>query len=401
LAGRSDPVVVIGAGASGLTAAISIKRKGVPVVICERLDRIGKKVLASGNGRCNLSNERLDESFYNSDAKDIVSSVFSRFGKGEIAQFFHGLGLSVYSDQGRIFPVTNQSSSVVKVLELELKRLEIPVHFNFKVSSLKVSDGEFIVQSSAGAKIRAGSVILACGGRSYPALGSDGSAYEIARHLGHAIIEPVPAAVPLIAKDAICHLLQGQKISAGVTAIVGGRPVSNASGDLIFTKYGLSGTAVLDLGDEVTTAINRNRVKEILLSVDMVPFMSETELCAEIVKRILDKICAEDLLAGILPNRFGQALNSLLKTKDAEKIAGGLKDMRFKVTGTRGWNEADFTAGGVDLDGVDVKTLGSRRVKGLYFSGEILDVNGRRGGYNLAWAWASGYIAGESASCRS
>ncbi|MCX5678272.1 MAG: NAD(P)/FAD-dependent oxidoreductase [Candidatus Omnitrophica bacterium] len=398
--GRSNPVIIIGGGASGILAAISVKRRGIPVVICERMNRLGRKILASGNGRCNLLNDTLDNSFYNPAARHLVDSVFSKFGKNDIKSFFENLGLKVYSEEGRIFPETNQSATVLKILDMELSRLSIPVEFDFKVSRITDSKNGFTVLSDSGKKVTGPAVILACGGRSYPALGSDGSAYNIAEHLGHTIIDPVPVAVPLIIKDELCHILQGQKIFARIKSLIDGKAVNESSGDLLFTKYGLSGSAILDISEEVSIAINRNRSGDAVLSIDMVPFMDEVELSNELLKRIQGGLLAEDLTTGILPNKFGAALKEILKTKEPKLITRNLKDRRFKVIGTRGWNEADFTAGGVDVKEVDAMSLGSVVKKGLYFAGEILDVNGKRGGYNLAWAWASGYIAGrEAADC--
>lgn len=396
--GRKGPVIVIGGGASGILAAITVKSRGAPVVICERMNRFGRKILASGNGRCNLSNDKLDSSHYNSASKRLVDSVFNKFGKDDIVRLFESFGLKVHSEEGRIFPVTNQSSTVLKILEIELSRLSIPIEYDFQVSKVAETKTGFVVLSASGKKVTGGAVVLACGGRSYPTFGSDGSAYDIAKSLGHTIIEPVPSAVPLVVKDELCHSLQGQKICVRIKSLIGGKAASESSGDLLFTKYGLSGTAILDISREISVAINRNKSRDTAVSVDMTPFMSEAELASELSKRLRAGVPAEDLIAGILPNKFGSAMKELLRVKDAKLIAKALKDKRFKVLGTRGWNEADFTAGGVNTSEVDADHLASLVVRGLYFAGEILDVDGNRGGYNLAWAWASGHAAGIGAA---
>lgn len=391
---RKFDVAIVGGGAAGIVAAISAKRKLRNVVVCEKMPRLGKKILASGNGRCNLSNERLDESFYNSDAGGLVKSVFSKFGKNEIAGFFEGLGLKLFTDEaGRIFPATNQSSSVLKILELELGRSSVPVELGFEAVSVQAGPDGFILKAKDGRDVSSGSVIMACGGRSYPALGSDGTAYKFAKGFGHSITEPVPACVPLTVKGGLCHILQGQKISAAVKAFAGGKAVAESSRELFFTKYGLSGTAILDLGEAVSIALNRQK-KKVYVEADIVPFMDSNELEKELSGRLARKVKEEDLITGILPNKFGIALRPVLGCRDAARIAATLKAMRFDVTGTRGWNEAEFTAGGVNVDEIKGSTLESKLKKGLYFAGEILDVCGRRGGYNLAWAWASGYVTG-------
>ncbi|MCM8761537.1 MAG: aminoacetone oxidase family FAD-binding enzyme [Candidatus Omnitrophica bacterium] len=395
--GRSYEIIVVGGGASGIAAAISAARKRASVLLVEKMPRLGKKVLASGNGRCNLSNDILDSSFYNPEARSLVSSVFLRFGSPSIKDFFEEIGLMMYSDAGRIFPVTNQSSSVVKVLEIELRRLAVPVRTEFEVRAISAAGNGFIISSKT-EKLACQKVIVACGGKSYPALGSDGSSYQFAAKFGHSIIEPVPAAVPLAVKDPMCHILQGQKITSRIRVIIEEKDVARTAGDLLFTKYGLSGTAVLDISDVISIALNRVKNKDVCLAIDMVPFMEKGALESEIGRRISLGLAGDDLIAGILPNKFAMAMRNELRTKDAGFIAGSLKDRRFKVLGTRGWNEAEFTAGGVDNSEIDEVSLESRLKKGLYFTGEALDVNGSRGGYNLAWAWASGFVAGEAAA---
>lgn len=385
---------IVGGGASGIAAAISCRRNKNCVVICEKLPGLGKKILASGNGRCNLLNEELNDSFYNRYSRPLVSSIFEKFGKVGIVNFFKSLGLQLYSEGSRMFPATNQASSVLKILELELKTLSIPVESGFDVIAISGSRGEYTLTSKSNKRICAESVVITGGGKSYPALGSDGSAYKLAASFGHKLIEPVPVVVPLIVKDSLCHLLQGQKIFAKAKAVIDGKVASESSGDLLFTKYGLSGTCILDASEEISIAINRNKKNDIYISIDMVPFMKEEELKNELSKKSSKGVAAEDILTGILPNKFGPAFKDILNSKDAGGMAGALKDKRFKVSGTRGWNEAEFTAGGVDTGEIKKGTLESELKRGLYFAGEVLDVNGARGGYNLAWAWASGFVAG-------
>lgn len=395
---RRQTIAVVGGGASGIAAAIGAGRKGAAVIICEKMPALGRKILASGNGRCNLLNEKLDESFYNGPSHKLLKNVFSRFNKESLVDFFKGLGLELHSEQGRIFPVTNQSASVLTLLEIELRRLSVQVQLNFAVTHISPSKSAFILGTKSGKKISAKSVILTGGGKTYPALGSDGSAFALAASLGHRIITPVPDAVPVIVKDPLCHALQGQKICARVRSVIDGKVFNETVGDLLFTKYGLSGTAILDISEEISIAVNRDNKKDAVVCVDMTPFMSERRLTEELANRIGKGFMEDELLAGILPNKFALALKGLLIKKDPALIAASLKDRSFKVSGTRGWNEADFTAGGVDLKEVDELSLESRMKKGLYFAGEVLDVNGKRGGYNLAWAWASGLMAGEEAA---
>ncbi len=386
---------IIGGGAAGIVAAISARQKSGSVSICEKMPRLGKKILASGGGRCNLLNENLREEHYSATSKRLIKAVFARFGGGEIFDFFKKLGLELYSEDGRIFPVTNQSSSVLRVLEVELKRLSVAVALNFDVVNISDSGVGFVLTSKDNRKTSCRKLIMACGGKTYPALGSDGSSYRFAEAFGHRTIEPVPSAVPIVVvKKRLTHLLQGQRIFAGAKGILDGEVAGEASGDVLFTKYGLSGTAMLDISEDISIAINRLKKKDVSVCIDMVPFMKRQALKDELARRAKRGIAHDELLAGILPNRFGIAFKDLLKTGDLDNIVNVLKNKCFKVHGTRGWNEAEFTSGGINADEVEESTLESKFKKGLYFAGEILDVQGKRGGYNLAWAWASGYIAG-------
>jgi len=395
---REFSTAIIGAGAAGLAAAISAKRKGTSCCLCERLPKIGKKILASGNGRCNLSNEDLSAVNYNERSRVLVTPVFDKFGPSAIKDFFRGLGLELTAEDNRIFPATNQSSSVLKALELEINRLKVPVELGFSVELIKPEGNGFLVVSASGESIKCGSVIITGGGKSYPALGSNGSTYTLASSMGHNIILPVPSAVPLTVKDSLCHLSQGQRIDANIKAVISGAAAAHSRGDLIFTKYGLSGTAILDISRDVSIALNRQPSKSARLEIDMVPFIGEDDLSNDIEKAVKNGRPAEDVLAGVLPLKISAALKGLVSKDNAAGIARKLKSMRFDVMGTRGWNEAEFTAGGIDTREVDPITLESNIKKGIYFAGEVLDVDGRRGGYNLAWAWASGFVCGMAVS---
>ena len=390
---KSDLTLVIGAGAAGICAAVNKARRGEPVIICEKNDQLGKKILASGNGRCNLLNDDLNEKHYNSAARDLVRSIFSRYRKSEILEFFNSIGLNIYSQEGRIFPVTNQASSVLKSLEMELRRLSVRIEYCFNCTALSFNGDNVTVRSDAGKQIVCRNVILTGGGKSYPALGSDGSMYDIARHLGHSIVDPVPSAVPLVVKDSICRTLQGQRISAEVKSMIEGKESKKFKGELLFTKYGLSGTCVLDVSKSISVALNRERRTAVYLVIDLVPFMNRQQLSEELTRRKRGGYTPEDVLVGILPNKLSSALGAQFDA-DIESTVNRLKAMRVAVSDTRGWDEAEFTSGGVDVGEINQETLESKLHRGVYFAGEILDVDGERGGYNLAWAWASGLVAG-------
>ncbi len=393
-------VAVVGGGAAGLVAAVSASRRGGSVVICERMPRLGKKILVTGGGRCNLTNDELKPEAFTSGSREIVASILGRFGKKDIRDFFKGLGLETHSEGGRVFPATNQASSVLKVLELEIGRLGVAVELGFEATGIGHSGSSFSVEAGDGRRIEARAVILAGGGRSYPALGSNGSAYALAGRFGHSVVTPVPSAVPVLAKDRMCHFLQGQKVRAAAASFVGGKPAGRAEGEVLFTQYGLSGTAVLDVSESLSIAIHRDGRADAALVLDLVPFMGTEALAAELRSRAKAGWPAGDLAAGILPEKFAPVISAMAAGSErgpggaGETLAAGLKAKRFAVLGTRGWNEAEFTSGGVDAREVDPRTLESKLQPGLFLAGEMLDVQGGRGGFNLAWAWASGHVSG-------
>ena len=390
-------IAIIGAGPAGITASISAAFLKKNVILLEKQNSIGRKISVCGAGRCNFLNEKLDESFYNDRAQKLVKSVFSQFGKSAILEFFDKLGLKYYSQDGRFFPVTNQAASVLKILEIWLKKLAIPVELGFEVIEVAKDKDSFVIKSKNSQKITCKKIIFAAGGKAYPALGSSLSLYDVAAKFGHRIVTPVPAAVPLLVKDQFCHFLQGQKIFSKVKCIIDGKIASRADGEVLFTKYGLSGTAILDISGEASIAINRHN-KNVKIEIDMAPFIEKETLEAELVQRLIKGFSAEDLIAGMLPNKFAKALKAPLEEKNIKAIVSTLKGKAFNILGTRGWNEAEFTSGGISASEIDEKTLESRLVKGLYTAGEILDVTGKCGGYNLAWAWASGYLSAKYAA---
>nr|MBU1328839.1 aminoacetone oxidase family FAD-binding enzyme [Candidatus Omnitrophota bacterium] len=297
-------IAVIGGGAAGIIAAISARRNGKDVVICEKMLRLGKKILISGSGRCNISNLDLSETHYNPESRELVKSVFSRFDREKIEDFFNGLGLKLCCEGNRVFPVTLQAASVLKVLEDELKNLKVAIELDFEVSGITGSAKRFTVKSKTGKSVLCDTVIITGGGKTYPSLGSDGSCYSLAKAVGHKIIEPVPSAVPLLAKDRFCHLLQGQKIQCIAKSVIDGKIQKEIEGELLFTKYGLSGTAILDISEDISIAINRLGKKFVQVSIDMVPFIDKPSLKKEVETRMSRHLAIENLMIGILPNKF-------------------------------------------------------------------------------------------------
>jgi predicted Rossmann fold flavoprotein len=393
--GKRD-VVIVGGGGAGILAAISAARGGADVLIAERMPILGKKVLASGAGRCNLLNETLNASFYNPEASEIVDQVFKRFGKEEILSFFRELGLWTYTEKdGRIFPLTDKALTLMELLQAELTRLGVQSVLNCHIQRIQATGSRFILETGHHESLQAHRVILAAGGRSYPVLGSDGSGFKLAEDFGHRIVPPVPATVPLVSQDVWCRALEGQKIRGRACAVLDSKEVTPwIDGDILFTKYGLSGTAILDVSDPISIALNRPPKKKATVALDFIPFLDEGALHREFERRISRGMTGASLVAGLLPPKFAPVLKTFLSPEKVRQLAGILKRRIFYISDTRGWNEAEFTAGGVDMTEIDPVTFESRKQKGLYLCGEVVDVNGRRGGYQLAWAWASGFLVG-------
>lgn len=392
-------VVIVGGGGAGLVAAISAARERVSeVLILERMPLLGKKVLASGAGRCNLLNDTLNASFYNPESFDFVEQVFKRFGKEDILSFFRELGLWTQTEEdGRIFPLTDKALTLMELLQAELARTGVKIILNCSIESIRFSGNQFLLISDKGEKYEADRVILAAGGQSYPVLGSDGSGFRLAQSFGHKIVEPVPATVPLLSQDVWCRSLEGQKIRGRACPMLDSKRIMPwVSGDILFTKYGLSGTAILDISDPLSVAMNRGQAKQAAVALDFIPFLELPVLEAELERRVKRGMTGNSMVAGLLPPKFSYVLQDFLFPEKVRQLAAILKERIFYISGTKGWNEAEFTAGGVDSSEINPVTFESKKQKGLYLCGEVVDVNGRRGGYQLAWAWASGYLTGKS-----
>lgn len=382
---------MIGAGAAGLTAAIHASQCGGQVLLVDHMPRAGKKILATGGGRCNISHNTLTTSSYNARSRELVGCCLEQYDADAVISFLRSLGLFLREEEGRLYPVTNQASTVLTALEMACDAEYVDRAFNTTITKVKKTQDGFMLTSPE-SEICCQQLVIATGGRTYPALGSDGSGYALAESLGHSLITPIPTCVPLMCRHPLLHPCQGLKLQADVTVMHGDTAVQSSSGDLLFTKYGLSGTAILDASDTVCEALHRNHQTGVWVEVDFAPFITEDELQHELSRRAKWPEAAELEVNGIIPTRLAAALAAL---PNRPGWIEAIKHSRFCITDTRGWNEAEFTNGGVRCSEVD-RNLASRCCDGLYLAGEVLDVHGERGGFNLAWAWISGLIAGES-----
>jgi len=398
-------IAVIGGGASGLTAAIAAARNGAEVTICEKLNRVGKKILATGNGRCNYTNMNLSKECYHSNNLNFVDEVMKFFNLDKTLVFFEDLGILPYVDEsGKVYPNSLQASSVLDVLRYELKRLNVKEVTDFNVTALRKSKDKFSIIGND--TITADRVILATGGKASPQLGSNGKGYELAKSLGHEIIEPFPALVQLKLSGKYFKRIAGIKFDGIVKAYAGDRLIREEEGEILFTDYGISGPPILQVSRKVIEELNKKNKP--FLNIDMFPGYSKLKLydiLQDRFRRINYKTIEESMIGFInkklIPVVFYEAgfedLNKIcgkLNKKEIYKIIDILKEWKFEVIGHNSWQQAQSTAGGIKLSEVNPKTLESLKVKGLYFAGEILDVDGDCGGFNLQWAWSSGYTAG-------
>ena len=400
-------IAVIGGGASGLMAAITAKKSGKEVVILERKDRILKKVLITGNGRCNITNVNANISNYFGKNISSVENILNRFTPQDTMDFFNGLGIVCNEEnRGKVYPLSGQASSVVDALRFEAEKLGIKIETEFYVRKIEKDGFKFKIYSEDRKKIEAGRVILAAGGQSYPELGSNGSGFELAKELGHSVTKLSPSIVQLKTEKNQVKGLQGIKTDVAVTAYGDNKKICTYDGELLFTDYGISGNVVFNISFVMPL------YKNVEFEIDFMEKFDYNELYEMLKerKKIMSHLTMENYFNGMINKKLGQFLSKVsgieklskpvkdLSDSDIRKLCTVLKKYRMKILETTGFKNAQVTAGGVSLDEVNIETLESKIVKGLYFSGEVLDVYGECGGFNLQWAWASGYIAGENAA---
>lgn len=401
-------VIIIGGGAAGIIAAISAKDSGHDVSILERNDRVGKKILMTGNGRCNITNNNVNETRYHSDNKNFFAFALNTFSKDDTINFFNMLGLPLETlDGGKMYPMSLQASSVLDILRLALEDRGIPIYTDSKVIKIKKEKNLFKLICSNDNIYECDKVILASGGKSAPKSGSDGLGLSIASELGHSIINTFPALVQLKLNHKSLKALSGIRFDANTKILVDNKVKRTEFGEILFTDYGISGPPILQLSR--IASLNTASKKKVNLEIDILPNIKDCDvieffenhfgafsyrsifdsLIGIIHKKIIPVILKE---AGILDihkpcyELDWNEKNNLFKL---------LKQWNFEVIGTNSFDNSQVTAGGVNTKEINEKTFESKLVPGLYFCGEILDVDGDCGGFNLQWAWSSGYIAGQ------
>lgn len=408
-------VIVIGGGASGMVAAITAARKGAKVAILEQNDRLGKKLLSTGNGKCNYTNENQDSVFYHSEHPETVQQVLVQFPLSETLEFFRELGVFPLVKKGGIYPNSEQASAVLDALRFEIERLGIQVKTNAKVTQLEAAGKGFRIKLPSGCEMGS-CVILAAGSKASVIAGCDGSGYRLASQLGHKLIEPLPALVQLRCGEDFYKGLQGVRMQAKIRLFSGksekqGKLLAEEKGELQLTGYGVSGIPVFQVSRFAARALGQG-LKAWLL-IDFLPEFSKEGLEKEL-KRLKNRNKMrkmEELLTGMVNKKLAVVLLKRCQIKPSALcgqveqdavccLARMMKEFPTQITETNGFREAQVCCGGIDLSQIDGGSLESRKVPGLYFAGECLDVDGACGGYNLQWAWASGFVAGNHGAGR-
>ncbi len=393
-------IAVIGGGASGLFAAIAAKNDNTNVTIYEKEKRLGRKILATGNGRCNMTNINASEKDYHSADLSFMRGVINRFWVDETLSFFSELGvLWKEEDRGKVYPYSDTASSVLDVLRKRVDMLGVKTECEFNVSSVKKKDNRFIIESASGIKQYCDRVIVATGGKAGSSLGSDGSGYALLKSFGHSITPLYPSLVQIKTETEFVRKLKGIKVNAKVS--IGNK---NETGELLFTEYGISGPTVFSL----SSYLGSNKT----VNIDIMPEYSYRNVYEMLCMRCayLYEAPLEEFFVGMLNKRVGQAIlkragimplsrpASSLSEKEIQSVAKLIKCLTLKIEGTASWNNAQVTKGGVSVSEFEPSTMQSKFAKGLHACGEVLDIDGDCGGYNLQWAWSSGYLAGSSAS---
>lgn len=397
-------VTIVGGGASGLVAGIFAARQGHKVTILEHKDKIGKKILATGNGKCNYTNLVQLPECYRSNDSTFPMKVLSIFGVHETIDFFRQLGIYPKERDGYVYPNSEQAASVAQVLDMELKRLKITIFLEVHVEHIRKNKNTFKLTTNKG-DFTADKVILAAGGCASPSHGSDGSGYLLAKELGHKIVKPLPALVQLKSKEKYFKNLAGVRTEAYIRLFVNDKFTAEERGELLIANYGVSGIPIFQLSRFAAKAISESKM--VNLKIDFLPSLNWKDTFNLINERLKSypKKTAEESLVGLFNNKLAfvmlkeagiePALYCEKVTKNnVTDLVNQIKEWKIPISETNPFEQAQVSAGGVNTSEITPSTMESKLVKGLYLTGELVDVDGTCGGYNLQWAWSTGAVAG-------
>ena len=388
-------------------AAITAARNGAKVTLLEKNRQTGKKLLVTGNGRCNFTNRNQELSNYRTDRPDLVKEALESFSVDDTVDFFESLGILTKERNGYLYPGSGQASSIADVLRLTAVKEGVKIACDTKALAVKRINDRFAVETE-GWTYEADALILACGSKAAPETGSDGDGYTFAESMGHTVVDPLPALTGLCVAEKDGGKVAGVRADGAVTLQIGEEKYCE-SGELQFTSYGLSGIPVFQISRYAARALNQGI--ECSVTLDLCPLRKRDQ----VLTRLKDRraYTQERRGAAVLLGMFPDKLCSLLLERagislkkqggdwtdeDCERLAEQIKGLHFTISRCRGYEQAQICTGGVPLTELDHTTMESRRVPGLYLTGELIDVDGACGGYNLQWAWTSGYLAGRAAA---
>lgn len=409
-------IAVIGGGPAGMMAAITAARMGKTVHLFEKNEKLGKKLYITGKGRCNVTNHGDMEQLFGNVMKNpkFLYSAFYTFDNIQTMEFFEELGVPLKVERGeRVFPCSDKSSDVIAGLQRELKRLQVKVHYHSTVKKIEATQGRVVaVQVEQGGKVEripCSSAIVATGGLSYPVTGSTGDGYRFAKEMGHKVTKCVPALVPFEITEAFVKEMQGLSLrNVAMQIYAEKKKIYDSFGEMIFTHFGISGPLVLSGSSYVLPYLEKG--ENLRLSIDCKPALQEEQLDQRILrdfkeaqnkqfKNSLDKLLPKKMipvmiqLSGIDPEK---PVHSITK-EERKQLLHTIKNLEMHICGVRGFQEAIITRGGIAVKEVDPGTMESLLVQGVYFTGEVLDLDALTGGYNLQIAWSTAYMAGMAA----
>lgn len=401
-------VAVIGGGAAGMMAAITAAREGVKVTILEHKDRIGKKILSTGNGRCNFTNTYQTPACYRSDNRDFAWNIIQKFNVEKTISFFKELGIYPKDRNGYLYPYSDQAAAILEVLQIEIAKLDICVMTEINVLDIQpVKRGIRVTTDKK--TITVDSVILACGSKAAPVTGSDGSGYQLAKLLGHRIVPVLPALVQLRCAEKFYKSISGVRVQGTVEIYADDISLASDTGEIQLTNYGISGIPVFQVSRYAAKAIYQKQ--SVTAVLNFMPDMNKDEFLSFLQERIT--LCPhktlDEFFTGIFPKKLCELwirLSRLPKEMRVSDLSGEqlerlvllIQHLRTHITETNAFEQAQICCGGVDTTEINPDTLESNYVPGIYFAGELLDVDGICGGYNLQWAWSSGFVAGKEAA---